>query len=118
MSDVAITTKSPQQSLDAGNTMPEGQQVSNSLVRPTDALKAGGESPKQVQPNSPGALRRQMDCLFEICPVVDQAFLDVIHAASTAERQEILNSERFREAIRLNISGHLAMVVISALMEG
>jgi hypothetical protein len=99
--------------------MPEGEQLTNSFAPPSFSLTAEPVQRKEgtVQ-MALGDLRTQMDRLFTTCPVVDQRFMDTIHNATTAERQAILNDQRYRDAIRTSIGGEYAMMVMMALMEG
>ena len=112
------TSEKAPQTAPPAHSMPEGEQIATSLAPPEAAVKTTAAPASPQAAGTPGALRQQMDRLRFQCPVVNQAYLDVIHGATTAERQEILNSAEYRDLIRLNISGHSAMVVISALMEG
>lgn len=121
MSIPSSTHESQHASSSLSASMPAGEQISNSFAPPTFSLKA---SPTQLKEGNgavqrqAGDLRAQMDRLFSECPVVDEAYLDVIHNASTAERQAILNDPRYIEAINESIGGSQATTVISALMEG
>lgn len=104
-----------------GSVMPTGEHVTNSFAPPSFSLNA---SPAQMQKEeapvqmAAGDLRRQMDRLFKECPIIDDAFLDTIHNATVAERQAILNDQRYIDAINNSIGGNMATTVTMALMEG
>ena len=101
--------------------MPEGEQVTNSFAPPSFSLTAAPAQQKEA--NAPvqlaaGDLKALMDDLLTSCPNIGPAFMDVIHNATLAERQAILNDQRYIDAINDSIGGDLATTVISALMEG
>ena len=94
-----------------------GEHAGNTLAPPTFSLTASSaaDGPMQL---AKGDLEKQMAALAHQCPVVNDAYMQVIHDATTAERQAILDNPTHMNNIRTNIGGDSATLVINALMVG
>lgn len=96
-----------------------GEHASNTLAPPSFSLTASQASADDgVVQRAKGDLEQQMKALAVQCPLITDAYMQVIADATTAERQAVLNNSVHMDNIRLNIGGEQATLVISALMEG
>jgi len=98
-----------------------GEHASNTLAPPSFSLTAGpiqAKAEEGVMQRAKGDLETQMKALAHQCPVVNDAYMQVIHDASDAERQAVLNNKTHMDNIKLNIGGDSATLVINALMVG